>query len=62
MAVIKKDAIQARQHSRETTLLGTCVHCGADMFDGQPTTCCIPGLLGHLEAVLDHAAETLRRQ
>lgn len=41
-------------------LVGTCGQCGADVYDRQPMTCCVPGLLGYLEAVIENATELQR--
>lgn len=49
-----------KKQTRKPDPVGTCGHCGADMYDAQPMTCCVPGLVGYLEAVIENATELQR--
>jgi len=58
--VMKKPVVKTQQRAAKPILAGTCAHCGARMFDGQPMTCCVPGVLGYLECVLAKMADSLQ--
>lgn len=57
---LRREVGEMKKQAKKQTAVGTCGDCGADTYDAQPVTCCVRNLLGYLECVLAHAAETLR--
>lgn len=58
----KKASRIVRTNTAKPVVVGTCKHCGADVYDGKPVVCCTRGLLGYLAAIIEHAAELATRR
>ena len=58
--VMKKPVVKMLQRAAKPVPVATCSHCGANVYDGQPMVCCVPGTLGYLECVLAKMADSLQ--